>query len=301
MKKLLIILIALLLVTGTVHAAQVIFGDYYIDNVAGNDGDTLTTTILTNSTRGAQFTWTLTANALTSSFVQASSTALSRFSISPFSVASTLYTPATTTNIMRFRNDITNNYAQYSFNTSGCGACKVNVSLGVFMTFGAYGAGGVAIDMINIQNFSGRYCILQTNGTFNLLVHSQNEAGTPVGGTLISVLANKTYYVTMQSRRLNVCQMHLYDPSTNSDPRKWTLLGTSEVPMTSNSLIHDIQIGRVDVHAGTQPTAGQYVTYSGLIVDYTNARFPLLPDPKYTGSMFSGGVKLLGGLKLKGN
>jgi hypothetical protein len=128
----------------------------------------------------------------------------------------------------------------------------------------------------------GAYCVLQTSGDYGydppyINAHSAQAVGdstrSPDG---VKVEAGKTYWVNMHYDGVaGECKVAVFDPDNN-----WVQVGDTVVAdgIPGSQMKSQIKFGRVDSHSDWPDNETQ--SYFGhILIDYTNAAFPLLPVP----------------------
>jgi uncharacterized repeat protein (TIGR02543 family) len=237
--------------------------DVYLDMESGADGSVATAGILNAATHGSGGDWSTTATSMRVS------TAFEQPLGSPVMVGSTSYTDTGSTRTFAFRNTQGRDYEYASYTLTSQAA---KVSMGCFVrvgnftgeTFGSY-------DLIAMEGDNGEFAVLNfqdfPGADFGWEIHTQ--AGV---GNSIRIVANKTYWTTMLWDRGNgKATLKVYDPIT------WSLVGTSTLALQAENCIL-VAFGRYDAH-GTKPQAdGLYHYYDDLMIDFSNASFPILPE-----------------------
>jgi chitodextrinase len=133
------------------------------------------------------------------------------------------------------------------------------------------------------QNW-GSFCVLQTgdggsgSNPPHLQAHSNNlpsSQGTTISPGKIDIEAGKTYWVNLHyDGPAGECKVAAFDPDNN-----WVQVGETVVAeaIPGSSMNSKIRVGRTDAH-GDSPDNDTQTYISHLMVDFTNAAFPLLPD-----------------------
>jgi hypothetical protein len=107
-----------------------------------------------------------------------------------------------------------------------------------------------------------------------------HEADHNVPANRIPIEANKTYWINLHFDGINgICRVAVYDPVD------WSCLGTKTAPAYSNtsdktgSVSSFVRFGRKDTnHAYYTPMEEPtYEHFSHIMIDYTEAKFPLIP------------------------
>ena len=237
--------------------------DVYLDMESGSDSSLVTTGILNAATHGTGGDWSTTATSMRVS------TAFEQPLGSPVVAGGTTYTDAGSTRTFAFRNTQgrDHEYATYALTAS-----TAKASMGCFVRMGNFtGATFGSYDLIAMEGDNGEFAVLNfqdfPGADFGWEIHTQ--AGV---GNAIRIVANKTYWITMLWDKGNrQATLKVYDPIT------WTLVGTSTLALQAENCTL-VAFGRYDAH-GTKPEAdGLFHYYDDLMIDFSNASFPILPE-----------------------
>jgi hypothetical protein len=149
-------------------------------------------------------------------------------------------------------------------------AAHPSVSIGFFLEYHATKK-YTPIDLVAINARNGDYVVMNTTEHPRNLaarVHTQGKEKSLVG-TPIPMEDGKLYWVSMRFVQHGDSSLALFDPVT------FKQIGpTSTLTLVSDSPAHNIIIGRTDNHGVTAPAT---VYWDDLVVDWTNAVFPLVP------------------------
>jgi hypothetical protein len=243
-----------------------ITSDVLINFESGSNGNAVTTTNLTAGTHGTGGTWSL--DPATSAACTISTSAENIFP-GTVTAGGTGYTDSTSTRGFKFTGHIEWGYAEYYFTST-----HNSVSVGFYFFGGIPVADTTPYNIFNIGAPGQEACAPQWNdNTFGL------ETWTG-GSETISVASNTWYWITIKYVRNGTGLLNIYNAST------WSLVGS-----VSHSLLDYpasvVQIGQVHSEIGD---SGSYYYIDDVIIDWTTAVFPLLPDQlsptgKFTGSM----------------
>lgn len=259
--------------------------DVYLDVESGLNGSFVTPGLLDTATHGGGGAWSVSPPGSMSMRV---ATDLDQPLGSAVVAGGATYTDAGSTRTLAFRNtqDRDREYAAFTLaipRTKISMGCFVRVGNFTGETFGSY-------DLITLEGENGEFAVLNfqdfPGSEFTLEIHTQ--AGV---GNRIRIMANKTYWTTMLwDKSGGQATLKMYDPVT------WSLAGTSTLPLQSQDC-RLVAIGRYDAH-GTKPEAdGLYHYYDDLMIDFTNARFPILPErPRVVLAPISLGVDGVGAI-----
>jgi len=237
--------------------------DLYIDMDDGSNGNVLTTTILGNSTNGTGGSWSISPTPLTAFTASTSA----EVAVPPVQIGSTIYNPDAGTLGWGYNHAAGGvEYAQYTFSPRRAG-----VSMGAYFSSTLTGTSGNSHDNFLFNAFpSGASCVFQSLNSSagqSWRAHSAGGGLTSAIGQNITYVPGKTYWVTMRVEA-DVCSLMVIDPVT------WTKVGESLVPyLKSSYTIDNFQMGAG--HAFAQSGVDRW---DDMIVDYTNDKYPLLPE-----------------------
>ena len=238
--------------------------DTYMDFESGTSGDILTTSALNAGTHTSIGTWSLSANATTLMFVGNTETTL----YNPAKIGATVYTDSGSTRSIKSRLDTVSNNATLTLTSS-----VDTLSVGFWVTVDSLGGTAQTIDLFAIENPAGGFFVCQIGSNGKMHAHGDKTGTSQVGSDIAGSNAiGVPLWVTMKYARFSTCTLKVYNSSA-------TLLGTSTVDL---SLGHDspaatILVGRLDAHGGSQPPNTSFLNYDDLMIDVTNANFPLGP------------------------
>lgn len=235
----------------------------YFDFESGTIGNDLTTLILSNGVHGSHGTISITgANVKQVSDWEQSLRG-------PVTVGVAGYTDNGSSRGIKIRMDQIGNYFQVNL-ASG----STHFTLGCYIIYGPNaGSNGEFLDEIWIVNSAG-YFIAQRDPNNNLQAHGDGSEGT---GEHIAVSNAKAYWITMEFVSAGTCKIRLYDPLD------WSVVGNSEVLTEKTNAATQIRFGRGDNHsANNQPPDTSFDQFDDIIIDTSNAVFPLLPNATAT-------------------
>lgn len=242
--------------------------DVYLDMESGFDGSVVTAGILNAATHGSGGVWTTSPSPLTAMTVR---TAYEQPLGSPVIADGVTYTDAGSTRSFAFRNYATasgiQEIATYTFTTP-----TNKVSVGCFVRLGNFtGASYGSFDLIAMEGDNGEFAVLNfqdaPGADFVWQIHTQ--AGV---GNSIRIVANKTYWTTMLWDKANGrATLKVYDPVT------WSLIGTSTLALQNEQCV-SVSFGQYGAHPTAAAANGVYHYYDDLMIDFSNASFPILPE-----------------------
>jgi hypothetical protein len=223
--------------------------DVLINFESGSNGNAITTTNL-----AAGGTWSLDPS--TSAACTISTDAESKFP-GTITAGGTGYTDSESTRGFKFTCNIEYGYAEYGFSDT-----HSSVSVGFYFYGGIPAEDTTPYNVFNLGAPGQEACAPQWNdNTFGL----ETFAG---GSSTISVDSNTWYWITLKYVQAGTGLLNIYNAST------WALVGSA-----SHSLLNYpasvVQIGQVHSEEGD---AGSYYYIDDVMIDWTNATFPLLPN-----------------------
>jgi hypothetical protein len=246
--------------------------DIFQDMDSGNDGDALTSTIMNASSHGGGSTWTVERGNLWVS------THYHRDLPGPVIVNGTTYSGTGGTRSWTVNDSHANNYVvgtlagNYSKLTIAChytpGATKVLpynsfdhivvLGDGVFMCMGLVYQGGA--------HGVGLYLEVES------CVANYKSTDSP---PITPIVAGKTYWINMHfDGPAGVSYLAVYD-AENGYAQVGSTVQTAS--LKNSTLGRGVRIGRADSHGNNlDSTARTY--FDNILIDYTNAAFPLLPS-----------------------
>lgn len=250
----------------------------FVDMEAGNDADTLTTTILDACTHeAANGSWSISASPLTGFTVSADDLGTLN---SPVTVSGITYTGAGGVHGWDYHHtanpDKNVNYAPVTPGTKMALGCffKTTLAAGVF---GSY-------DMFQIIGTNGTTAVFQVQD--GATVFAIAHGSSPIAGTTSSVgnvtmTTGTTYWINLLYDGVNsLCKVALFNPTT------WAQVGsTLECAIDPGVTIQTVRIG-CNGH-GSRPDKHSY--FDNLIMDWTTATFPLGFDTATFDAIFSMG------------
>ena len=273
-------LVAALLVCGIpAHVAsaqsprQPLVADLYVDMEAGKPGDVMTTQLLDALTRGTGGTWSMRRGS------ERTETPLAEFTVS--AARGHLPVPVSVNGVVQKNTEDKRGWACamatpvrcfiYTFKTP-----QPLVSIGFFLEY--HGTKKwTPLDLVIINSTDGDFVAMNTREhpqTPGVRVHTgdrgpKNERIGSRAGPVISLEEGKLYWVSMRFTQQGDSSLALFDPVT------FEQIGpTSTLTLNSNTPARSITIGRCDNHGEVAPTT---IYWNDLVVDWTTARFPLLP------------------------
>jgi hypothetical protein len=247
--------------------------DLYVDMEAGKAGDALTTELLDAMTRGAGGTWRMRRGQ------EWTDSPLSEFTVS--ASRGRLPVPVSASGVIHKNTEDKRGWAcematpvrsiAYTFATP-----HPAVSVGFFLEY--HGTKKwTPLDLVIINSTDGDFVAMNTREhpqTPGVRVHTgdrgpnQERLGSRAG-PVIPLEDGKLYWVSMRFTRHGDSSLALFDPVT------FKQIGpTSTLTLNSDTPARSIMIGRCDNHGVVAPTT---IYWNDLVVDWTTARFPLLP------------------------
>ncbi len=260
----------------TVSAApprKPLVADLYVDMEQGKPGDAMTTELLDSMTRGAGGTWS------TRRGREKADTPLAEFTVSaarghlpvPVSVNGDLHKNAEDKRGWACEMATPIRCIAYTFKTP-----QPKVSVGFFMEY--HGTKKwTPLDLVIINSTDGDFVAMNTREhplTPGVRIHTgdrgpNNERLGSRAGPVIPFEDGKLYWVSMCFTQHGDSSLALFDPET------FKQLGpTSTLTLNSNTPARLITIGRCDNHGEVAPTS---IYWNDLVIDWTTAKFPLLP------------------------
>jgi hypothetical protein len=248
-------------------AANAVIVDVYQDCESGSNDDLLTSTIMNASNHGGG-SWT-TGGSLPG-FVSTN-----RVRQLPGTVTvrgGATYTDSGT------RTWASNDNLDSAYVNLNLGASYPHITIGCYLTVGPIAYASNNFDTIALLDgyyvVLQQYCPVYSGGPY-IRAHSCTSgwSGT-VSSNNIKVVAGKTYWVNLNyDGATNECNVAVFDPDT------WTQVGNTVSCLAGFSTIscRKIRFGRTDAH-GDNPYNDTQTNFDNILIDYTNAAFPLLPD-----------------------
>jgi len=244
--------------------------DLYLDMESGKAGDLLTTGLVTASCHGDGATWNMRGDL----WVSAKN---ARPLPGPVAVGGQTFAGADATRTWMFNDRKTHNYLECQFKDRQI--TKITVA--------CYYTPGVTIPFANQFDtiaFHGNraFAVLQTRNDDGkgpcLRAHSCSEGWkTTFSPTQIKIVSGKTYWVNLHfDGETRTASVAAFDPENGLSQ-----VGETAVAQSSASNVSILAFGRFDNH-GDNPEAATQSYFGQIVVDYTNAAFPLLPKTAST-------------------
>jgi hypothetical protein len=247
--------------------------DFFQDMESGNDGDLLTPAIMNASSHGGGSTWSINGQMWVSTRNAANLPG-------PVTVGGVTYAGTGGTRSWMFHDNNQLNYVK----------CTLS---GRYprITVACYYATGVTIPWVQFDSINflevtrGTWGVLQVEtedqGGPYLRCHSASAGGkTTYSPTHVKVTAGKPYWVNLHfDGDAGTLSGAVFDPANG-----FAQVGTTMVAQaTAEAQVYgSIRFGRTAAH-GNHPDATTQSYFDNIIVDFTNAAFPLLPSMGRTG------------------
>lgn len=245
--------------------------DAYIDMEAGNNGEILTTNILSAGTHGIGGAWSINpASGFTGLSVSTSSFAENTLPV-PIQVRGGSTYIDNGTRGWVYDQTISNQNVSFSLPQN------YNIlSIGGFTQFNSVSIGGANEnwDHLILSDGTGQGVVMQQNdytGANNVRVHVSNHLGSSAGPG-IPIIAGKTYWYTMQ---WNKYALKVY--LTLYDPVDWSLVGSVSDDIISDST-NDATIDSIIIGEDHSLSKPFYQYWDDLVIDWTTAVYPLVPS-----------------------
>ncbi len=275
MKNILRLVVFSSLVTLPAFADPIV--DIYQDMESGSDGNVLTASILAASSHGSGGTWNTAEGNL---YVSTDSIGVRQLPMPVIVDGVTYRNPIHTHSWMVPDNTI----KQRILFSASDPHSKVTVS--GFLTIGPHSGGGNIYDAIVIDNTIAGipFTVAQirdcgVSGAFNTCLEIEAYPGKTLHSPDIRLVAGKTYWISVKfDGVLGLSSLSVFDPDNNFSPMgPVSASNPYGVVSVSNGLgvFNRIRFGRVDDHY-VGPNTKTY--FSNLLIDWTNASFPLLPS-----------------------
>ena len=252
---------------------QSLVADLYVDMESGKPGDAMTLQLLNAMTHGAGGTWSMRRGP------EKTDTPLAEFTVS--AAKGHLPVPVSVNGVIHKNAEDQRGWAcelatparciYYTFKTP-----HPAVSVGFFLEYHGTKA-WTPLDLVCINSIDD-FVVMNTREhpqTPGVRVHTGdrspgNEPKPSRAGPVIPLEDGKLYWVSMRFTQHGDSSLALFDPKT------FQQIGpTSTLTLTSNNPARMIMIGRCDKHPGAIPPTTLY--WNDLVVDWTTAKFPLLP------------------------
>ena len=253
---------------------QPLVADLYVDMEAGKPGDAMTTQLLDAMTRGDGGTWRVRRGR------EWTDTPLAEFTVS--APRGHLPVPVSVDGVIHKNTEDKRGWVCDMATPARCIAYTFKtphpaVSVGFFLEY--HGTKKwTPLDFVIINSTDGDFVAMNTREhpqTPGVRVHTgdrgpNNEQRIASrAGPVIPLEEGKLYWVSMRFTQKGDSSLALFDPQT------FKQIGpTSTLTLTSNTPARSITIGRCDNHGVVAPTT---IYWNDFVVDWTTARFPLLP------------------------
>ncbi len=249
--------------------------DLYVDMETGTVGASTTKDLMTTATHGSNFSWSTT----TPFTAMIMSTTSEQVLPIPVQVGSggTVYTDSGTQG-WSYDQTVPNQTATLTLS----GAPYNTLSIAGFIIFGTPIPSGGQNQLWDHVQFNGtaglgsQGAVLQqhltTSGSVNeVYVHVASTSGSSAG-VPVAVTQGQRYWYSMQWNKADLrVYLSLYNPDT------WSLVGTSSDILT-NDANQNGTVSGVSILEDHSLTASSYIHHDDLLVDWTNAKYPLVPD-----------------------
>lgn len=260
----------LLVLMSPLYASASYLVDTFVDFEAGTIGVVPSITVMNNSTNGTK-NWTSSVPSPADNATIVSDTSALR---GPVTIGSTVFNGTGGTKGISFSTTTQEKFV-YTFPEG-----VTSVSLGTYFintVDGSY----TEWDWIIIYGWNGNF--LSPNEYDGAIgstktIRAHGSAGK---GDDISISHNTVYWVTIKWVANDGGYLQVFDPTN------WSKVGESYIGGIGDTTANVLQFGVIDGHSKYQVGS---VTYDNILIDWTEAKFPLLPpisDGQITGS-FSG-------------
>lgn len=228
----------------------------FVDAETGNDGDSLTTNMLTTVTKGTGKWW----SGPTSGQLLTGAKIKTGVNVQGGAVIAGTNYAGNGTRALSFRNDI------YEFAEYQLPAAVSNCSMGFWWTPGVTNESIFCDEVTMFGSLDFAVLSIQSTGTTNVPVKLHTNAGSSVGTINVMSTGTTPYWVTMLYAAGDLSRMRIYDGGLAQ-------VG-SEVSITT--VAYPVAVIRIGEHHSL--TANPTVSfYDSIIVDSQKAAFPLLP------------------------
>lgn len=239
--------------------------DLLLDGEQGNDGDALTTSMLTGMQRSsASFpsgTWSI--GGTNSWKIKNVGEVPSQVS---FAVDGTPYSDAAGTRGLVLESlGSQNRYIQYDFTSNYDG----DLTFGCWVWIPPQGTNFPTIDLVHLETTGGDWAVAQYvdyDIAADPNIHMHSNSGT---GNDISFGYNTWYWLTFEALQNQTCRLRMYDIDGN-------LIGTSSLSQPGTDPWNWMRIGRADSHGNYSSITGE-LRIDDVVVDTTDASFSLGP------------------------
>ncbi len=236
---------------------------------SGNNGNLLTSTIMNASSYGSGWSWTAPNGSMWVS------TSYPRNLPGPVSVNGTVYNGTGSTQTWVYNCNNAMNYVQV--NAPAAFTSSVTVA-GYYTTTSNFNQTTQYDTVVMFDTLGQGFTVMQVirgdDGSYPAVrSHSKTSSGVQFGPTF-DISAGHTYWFNVKYDVTGgQAMVAMYDPSNS-----FSLVGTSTSPVTPNNSIQGyVQFGRDDNHGNVPQDTGQG-WFGQIIVDSTNAAWPLLPS-----------------------
>ena len=259
-------LLAVLVMNSNVLAVPIAV-DSYQDMESGNNGDVLTAAVMNASSHPASFTWTPSNTCWVSTAHHSNLPA-------PILVGSVTYNGTGGTRSWVFNLNNQEVYVKGSFNSSGVSQFTIGYYFAT--NCGPSTVGGY--NTVECMCFGGSFLVMQTQNLDGLGPYVKSHSyysGISDQGPMIKLVGSKDYWVNLHYDRYNYQNaLAVFDPANG-----FALVGSVSTCKTNQVLYYGIEFGRVenDQH-GNSSNDPSNDWFDHVMVDYTNATFPLLPS-----------------------
>lgn len=249
-----------------VVTVQVLTVDVLVRGEAGNPGDMLSASILSNATLGVAYgSWSLWKNNQQAAPTDFRISTAEEISLPGLSIPGGAGAGDGGTRSFAFNALRDYEYARF---TLGTRRDKVAAGFAFKLDTNWVGASYGSYDVFSMHSLNGEYLIVNfeddPGARFSIQVHT--SAGL---GPIIPVANNTWYWITVLWDRTNtLATLKIYNAAT------WGLLGTSTL-FLENTQCERFQFGRSDDH---NVLRNAFFYYDDIAIDLTGTKFPLLPS-----------------------
>jgi hypothetical protein len=240
--------------------------DIYQEMENGSNGNVLTATIMNAASHPTGTAWLVNSGTLWVS------TAHHMDLPGPVTVGGVTYNGTGGTRTWMYNNNNNQNYVQVNFTSSS------RATLACYYTTATTVANTKQYDMIAIWGLSGGFGVMQGvnsggGGGSQLRPHSKTSDGTVTFGNTIQVTASKTYWINLKyDSPAGTTSLAVFDPANG-----FAQVGSTSVVASMSDTLNKMQFGRLDSH-GNLTTDTTQSWFGQILVDRTNAAFPLIPS-----------------------
>ena len=245
--------------------------DVYIDFEAGTAPEAMTSAILTSGTHGSSGTWS-TSTPYTAGSVSTSTSAEYTLPV-PVQVTSggTTYSDSGTRGLA-YDQTVINQNAIYTFTSN-----YASMTVSGFANFNSVEDPGnnQLWDHLSFTDGTGQSAVLQqrnTTNVFTVYTHVSSTPGGSTAGSAITITRGQTYWFSMKWDKPSLTvSLSVYNPTD------WSLVGTSS-DVIYDSGGNDGTVNTLMFGEDHSLTSSTYQYFDDIFVDYTNARYPMVPD-----------------------